>query len=127
MDVTENRGNDYRGSEDIDGEFGLPHLDDDKLPTLESILDEKDTDVYNFEELNVLPVTTEENESDDGTCSIMSEALPPSYVSISDLLKPKKPSIHGSVLRHVILRKVDAVSYLLMCTARVPSPLLTPH
>ena len=90
---------------DIDSEFGLVQLDDDKLPTLESILHEKETDVYNFEDLHVLP-RTDENASDDGTCSIMSEALPPSYVSISDILKPRRPSVHGSVLRHVILRKV---------------------
>lgn len=90
-----------------DFEFDLPELKDGELPSLESILQEKESDVYNFEELNVLH-QDEVAQSDDGNCSITSEALPVPQVNLSDLLKPKKPSAHGSVLRHVILRKLSS-------------------
>ena len=67
-------------------EFDLPDIDEDNLPSLESILNEPDDDfpVDNF----VIP----------SGC----------MVSLPDIARSRKPNTNGSVLRHVILKKISA-------------------
>ena len=85
-------------------------IEEGNLPTLESILKEDD-DLFNFEDFNsVLSFGSSETnyKIDDGTHSLTSVALPLPKININELSKPKKPRIHGSVLRHVMLKKISS-------------------
>jgi len=90
-------------------EFDLPNVRDN-LPSLESILQEDDSSVYQFEELD--SSTTQHFDSklfdNDGNVSLTSVALPTAKVNVTDLLKTKRPSVHGSILRHVVLKRVSS-------------------
>lgn len=85
--------------------FGLPELNPEELPSLESILKEPDASNFIYEELNSI---LSDDKTDDGTVSVASEASIYSTINVNDLLKPKKPNQHGSVLRHVILKKISS-------------------
>lgn len=82
----------------------------ESLPTLESILLEDDSSVYQFEEIeagshHINPELLVDN---DGNISLASVALPSARSNINDLLKTKRPTVHGSILRHVILKRVSS-------------------
>ena len=67
-------------------EFDLPEIDEDDLPSLESILKEPD-DAYPVDDFVMPP-----------SCS----------TGVSDIGRSKRPNANGSVLRHVILKKISA-------------------
>ena len=70
----------------VTNEFDFPDIDEDNLPSLESILSEPDDQfpVDNF----VIP----------SSCMI----------SLPEMARNRKPNANGSVLRHVILKKISA-------------------
>lgn len=81
------------------------------LPSLESILQEDDSSVYQFEEIDTAHISNNESRlvDNDGNTSLASVALPSAAQSnIADLLKTKRPTVHGSILRHVILKRVSS-------------------
>lgn len=91
-------------------EFDIADIGEN-LPTLESILQEDDSSVYQFEEIDVGShhVNPELRLVDnDGSISLASVALPSARSNINDLLKTKRPTVHGSILRHVILKRVSS-------------------
>ena len=91
-------------------EFDIADIGEN-LPTLESILQEDDSSVYQFEEIDVGShhVNPELRLVDnDGSISLASVALPSARSNINDLLKTKRPTVHGSIIRHVILKRVSS-------------------
>ena len=91
-------------------EFDIADLGE-SLPSLESILQEDDSSVYQFEEIDagLQHVNPELKLVDnDGNISLASVALPSARSNINDLLKTKRPTVHGSMLRHVILKRVSS-------------------
>ena len=82
-----------------------------ELPSLESILKEDDASAYQFEEIASPFFSNSDMNMDetDGSVSMTSVALPPlpTNINVMDLLKTKRPSMHGSILRHVILKKIS--------------------
>ena len=83
----------------------------ENLPTLESILQEDDSSVYQFEDIDAgshhLSPGLGLNDND-GNISLASVALPSALSNINDLLKTKRPTVHGSILRHVVLKRVSS-------------------
>eukprot|EP00794_Sanderia_malayensis_P015740 gene15740-17326_t len=69
-------------------EFDLPDLDEDNLPTLESILNEPDDSPFPL----------------DNYGNLQSAGLIP---GVPGMMKHNKPNQNGSVLRHVILKKIS--------------------
>ncbi|XP_066928995.1 vacuolar protein sorting-associated protein 8 homolog [Clytia hemisphaerica] len=90
-------------------EFNFPDIGEGDLPSLESILTEDDSSVYQFEEIDAPSQGLESRLDDsDGNISLASVALPNAKANLSDLLKTKRPTIHGSILRHVILKRLSS-------------------
>ncbi|XP_065068088.1 vacuolar protein sorting-associated protein 8 homolog isoform X2 [Rhopilema esculentum] len=90
LDVDYTSKND-RGSFKFDGtvdsnEFDLPEIDEDNLPSLEDILKEPD-DAFSVDSLLLSPVST--------------------FAGLPNLAKHKGLIANGSVLRHVILKKIS--------------------
>ena len=76
----------YRSSSETN-EFDLPELDVDNLPTLESILSEPDDSAFAIDEMGAFPS--------------------PGLSGIPNIERANKPNSNGSVLRHVILKKIS--------------------
>ena len=77
----------YDGPSEV-SDFDLPELDEDNLPTLESILNEPDIDAFASDE-NGVP---------------HAGVMP----GLPEIKKRNRPNVNGSVLRHVILKKISA-------------------
>lgn len=88
-------------------EFDIPESQLE-LPSLESILQEDNSSVYQFEDASMFVSNLHSKLDDtDGNVSMTSVALPVPKYNVADLLKTKRPTVHGSILRHVILKKVS--------------------
>ncbi|XP_065646918.1 vacuolar protein sorting-associated protein 8 homolog [Hydra vulgaris] len=89
--------------------FDFP-IQESNLPTLESILNEDDN-LFNFNDFNSdisIGISEANSKIDDGTYSLASITLPLPKLNINDISKNKKPRIHGSILRHVMLKKISS-------------------
>merc|ERR1719494_721477 len=65
-------------------------ISQEHLPSLDSILNEKDEDTFIPEDLS--SILSGSGVSDDGTSSIVSELLLPVNVDIPDMTKPRRPN-----------------------------------
>ena len=75
-------------------EFDLPELDPDDMPTLESILNDQDEDPFSVDDLG-------------NSTNVKSVNISIASLGISNTRKERRPNVNGSVLRHVILKKIS--------------------